>query len=249
MRARASLLLSIAGALAVLVSLGGCGALFGTYTLLTAGGDGGTPPTGDAGPSDAGPPPDAGPMGPCPDGCLGDERCYVFDDGSSACVKRCVEGYSYNAPIGYTTVNCLDQSPCVFDDGDFLCRDDLQLNVNCGADQPGCLANDTVLFAGCSGGAPIFFECSDRCDPGGGQPACVVDDVPAGWTCAPGLYGAADGCDCGCGVQDPDCIDATADSCVWCTGCVPAGTDCTCGWPNGDCEEAIEPSDNSQCAP
>ncbi len=29
--------------------------------------------------------------------------------------------------------------------------------------------------------------------------------VPLEWTCAAGFYGSSDGCDCGCGVTDPDC--------------------------------------------
>ena len=38
----------------------------------------------------------------------------------------------------------------------------------------------------------------------------VFQDVPAEWTCDPAYYGANDGCDCGCGVQDPDCDDPEA---------------------------------------
>lgn len=29
--------------------------------------------------------------------------------------------------------------------------------------------------------------------------------VPANWTCPPLFYSSFDGCDCGCGVHDPDC--------------------------------------------
>ena len=38
----------------------------------------------------------------------------------------------------------------------------------------------------------------------------VFQDVPAEWTCEPAYYGANDGCDCACGVQDPDCDDPEA---------------------------------------
>jgi len=33
--------------------------------------------------------------------------------------------------------------------------------------------------------------------------------LPAGWTCASGRYGSNDGCDCGCGVVDPDCSSSS----------------------------------------
>ena len=65
--------------------------------------------------------------------------------------------------------------------------------------------------------------------------------VPAGWTCLPWFYGAADGCDCGCGVIDLDCADATVASCEWCGSpgsCSPIGFDCP-----GD----IDPAQNWLC--
>ncbi len=33
------------------------------------------------------------------------------------------------------------------------------------------------------------------------------ENVPLEWTCSPTLYGDGGGCDCGCGVVDPDCGD------------------------------------------
>ncbi len=38
----------------------------------------------------------------------------------------------------------------------------------------------------------------------------------AGWTCDPSFYGNSDGCDCGCGIVDPDCTDSTSASCDYC---------------------------------
>lgn len=40
------------------------------------------------------------------------------------------------------------------------------------------------------------------CDSPGGTP---VTDPPPEWTCDAARFDAADGCDCGCGVPDPDC--------------------------------------------
>lgn len=59
------------------------------------------------------------------------------------------------------------------------------------------------------------------------------DDSP--WQCANDYYGTGDGCDCGCGLVDPDCADATVASCDFCAyGC---GTTCA----------DIDPTDNSTC--
>ncbi len=65
-------------------------------------------------------------------------------------------------------------------------------------------------------------------------------DVPATWTCDPTYYGAADGCDCGCGALDPDCADATAAACEYCDGC---------GLVGGSCAEAVQADDNTVCIP
>jgi hypothetical protein len=60
-----------------------------------------------------------------------------------------------------------------------------------------------------------------------GASACGNGDLPLPppneWTCDPGFFNAADGCDCGCGAADFDCGDAgctggncVADGCQWC---------------------------------
>ena len=41
--------------------------------------------------------------------------------------------------------------------------------------------------------------------------------VPDGWTCPPQYYGSGDGCDCKCGVWDPDC--GTQNVSYPCTNC------------------------------
>jgi hypothetical protein len=61
---------------------------------------------------------------------------------------------------------------------------------------------------------------------------------PAGWTCYWSLYG--DGfCDCGCGVIDLDCADATPESCKFCpsSGCTPF-----------DCTDTLLPDNNAICS-
>jgi hypothetical protein len=84
--------------------------------------------------------------------------------------------------------------------------------------------------------------------------------VPDGWTCSPSFYNQMDGCDCMCGVQDPDCnlpdfvygcYDGASPLCIngqcqyspppaaW--ACDPSyydahdGCDCECGVADPDC--------------
>ncbi len=63
--------------------------------------------------------------------------------------------------------------------------------------------------------------------------------VPWNWECAYATYG--DGtCDCGCGVQDPDCSSAAVAECE---SCNTAGS---CA--RGVCPSSIDPNDNTKCA-
>jgi hypothetical protein len=59
------------------------------------------------------------------------------------------------------------------------------------------------------------------------------------WSCDSLYYGAGDGCDCGCGEVDPDCLDATSSSCDYCGETGACSSDSTCS--------DINPNDNSQC--
>ncbi len=70
-----------------------------------------------------------------------------------------------------------------------------------------------------------------------GHDACA----PTTWHCDPSLYADGWRCDCGCGVHDPDCKDATLDSCTVCDqfgGCNLA-----------TCPGNIDPTDNASCNP
>lgn len=63
------------------------------------------------------------------------------------------------------------------------------------------------------------------------------DDVPGppkGWVCDASWYGTDDGCDCGCGIVDDDCVDMLAESCDYCVGCAD-----NCG--------DIDPENNAAC--
>jgi hypothetical protein len=125
----------------------------------------------------------------------------------------------------------------------------------CGACEqptPVCDATDAICKtctaeAGCEGDT----VCNDKANEGlgacvnaggeGGAGGASTSGVPAEWTCVATFYGTADGCDCGCGVVDPDCADESATSCGFCGGSGSCNI--------GTCPGAIDPQDNSTCVP
>ncbi len=61
------------------------------------------------------------------------------------------------------------------------------------------------------------------------------------WNCDDSYYGTDDGCDCGCGIPDPDCADGDIATCEFCSdegSCNPWG-----------CPGIIDPDDTALCAP
>lgn len=119
-------------------------------------------------------------------------------------------------------------------------------DCGCGALDPDCADATVGSCAYCgdagscaTGGCPANIDpaqnwlCSG--DPGGGG----GDPPPAEWTCPAGYYGTGDGCDCGCGVLDPDCADATVGACGWCDDAGSCGT--------GACPANIDPAENWRC--
>jgi hypothetical protein len=84
--------------------------------------------------------------------------------------------------------------------------------------------------------------------PGGG---CVdiVDatitgiPVPEAWTCEGYIFGDYEGCECGCGLVDTDCLDASVAACDSCGGGIGG-----CGDPEDfSCPGIIDPRDNAAC--
>lgn len=60
----------------------------------------------------------------------------------------------------------------------------------------------TCLFDGSTSDAST---CGCTGTAGGDEGGGAEPTAPDGWLCQAGFYGSADGCDCGCGVADPDC--------------------------------------------
>ena len=175
------------------------------------------------------------------DGC--DCGCGVIDlDCADATVASCEFcGYlgSCSSPIG-------SDSGCP---GDI----DPAQNWLCGGGTAVCGNNVAEVLELCDGSDLRGATCVEPGFTGGTlacNPTCNNVDitgctsaVPVGWTCLPWFYGADDGCDCGCGVVDLDCADATVASCEWCSypgSCSPIGSDSGCP---GD----IDPAQNWLC--
>ena len=130
-------------------------------------------------------------------------------------------------------------------------------------------AQDTYWFAATvpPGVAPGSYTLSVEIDPAG-----VVNQsngptsgelvsfsgfgvlTPAGWTCSAARYNALDGCDCGCGVVDPDCTPTTvvARGCGDANTCTDDRCDATahCVYPPNlaSCEDGLYCTTSDRCA-
>eukprot|EP01105_Mastigella_eilhardi_P021517 TRINITY_DN5216_c0_g1_i1.p2 TRINITY_DN5216_c0_g1~~TRINITY_DN5216_c0_g1_i1.p2 ORF type:complete len:260 (+),score=47.14 TRINITY_DN5216_c0_g1_i1:767-1546(+) len=155
---------------------------------------------------------------------------------------------------------CNSQSPGSWEcDGSYYNASD-GCDCNCGAWDPDC-DKDAHSFS-CNG--KLCKKPNGYCDTA--QPV-------TGWTCDATHYNAHDGCDCACGVVDPDCSDSYAEvyncpnvgdlcvSGVCTTRAVPAGwtcpsefyndgsdCDCQCGIWDPDCDVAGAKMCNCACS-
>jgi hypothetical protein len=130
---------------------------------------------------------------------------------------------------------------------------------------PGAYADRFSCFCGpCGVSDPDCADMSlaiDGCYPGQSCVASACAGSPTGWTCAASKFngGAGNGCDCGCGIHDPDCDLAgeivsgcpAGSACNAMSACVPPtwtcgidffgamdGCDCGCGAVDPDCSDA-----------
>ena len=100
-----------------------------------------------------------------------------------------------------------------------LCGKDLCEDVVCD-DGDACTVGTCSYVDGTCDFAPIVCDdrnpCTeDTCDSAVGCVFTEIEDCSS-WTCPQAYYGTADGCDCGCGALDPDCVDGTVASCEFC---------------------------------
>ncbi|MEW5851548.1 MAG: hypothetical protein AB2A00_22350 [Myxococcota bacterium] len=171
-------------------------------------------------------------VGLCMAACSGDTQCRTG--------YRCGDA-GYCVPACTSDAQCTGKGVCNFTSG--LCVPatrcgDLVVEAFEECDPPGvgnCNARCQLLPT-CGDGR---LDAGEQCEPPG-VAGCQADcTVVPGWTCHPANYGAADGCDCGCGVVDPDCTATTLDACDIChNGC--SAEECA-----GNTE--LSTTDNAQC--
>lgn len=223
----------------------------GTPSTMTPGDDDGPPATGSTGPgmaddTTAGPL-DTGSTGEPPEvpaGWTCDPEFYGRGDG---CDCGCGEADPDCADA--TAASCEHCESCSPLAEDCAMLVDPADNTMCGTGRCG----NMMLEGGeaCDGDAslPPDFDCV-ALGFQAGTVACNADCTnvdlsmctggPEGWTCEPSYFDADDGCDCGCGVVDPDCADMTSASCEYCENigsCV--------AW-NGDCS-MVDAANNAAC--
>lgn len=128
------------------------------------------------------------------DGC--DCGCGLVDpdcSDSSAAVFGCQAGQTCSDGV----CSGASQPPAGWTCGTWKYASRDGCDCECGAFDPDC--SDTFAYNNC----PDYYVCNldNRC----------ADILAAeGWTCNLFYFDAGDGCDCNCGIQDPDCLDPSA---------------------------------------
>jgi hypothetical protein len=196
-------------------------------------------------------------MTPCDDGdpCTLGDACVLgackpdsvdaCDDGKPCSIDACEPGLG----CVYAEVVCDDGNPCTAD----ACADEKGGCTHTATESPACPSGKPCAeYEECASKIPAMSDaCSGDLSQCAGLAAyvtgckalhasCVHSNkvLPAGWTCPAGLYGAGDGCDCGCGALDSDCavtpdvvfgcaVGHTCDASGACVLTDPSEPDCT----------------------
>eukprot|EP00732_Lithocolla_globosa_P002429 Lithocolla_globosa_v1_NODE_1584_length_2467_cov_5.572139.p1 type:complete len:763 gc:universal NODE_1584_length_2467_cov_5.572139:2427-139(-) len=93
-------------------------------------------------------------------------------------------------------------------------------DCNCGVFDPDC-SDPLAQIYGCFG-ENIYCTFDGMCSP-------IPEDqpsIPAEWQCDSSTYSSQDGCDCNCGVRDPDCDLSDTQYFVPLVGCPVSGSTC-----------------------
>ncbi len=145
--------------------------------------------------------------------------CISTDDSRPYCALRCesdedcssVDGFTCRQASSFSSLSCEDWSP----DTDCFTQDEEGEFTPSERPIKYCVAINREVI-----------EERDAQAKGG-------DDVPAEWLCNDSFYDANDGCDCGCGILDPDCGGDTDSS--------------RCGISDGVCELAFGDERSQTC--
>ncbi|MDR0966974.1 MAG: hypothetical protein LBM75_10855 [Myxococcales bacterium] len=120
-------------------------------------------------------------------------------------------------------VECTSNNDCDANEkcsADGVCVADVVVDPECTSNED-CATGEKCQSGVCvadttTGGCTSNEDCAtgETCEDG----ACVPETTPT-WTCPEEWYGD-DSCDCGCGIIDSDCDDASADSCDYTDACL-----------------------------
>jgi hypothetical protein len=110
-------------------------------------------------------------------------------------------------------------------------------DCGCGVEDLDCATDDIAACHTCCNG----YTCPFRVNP---EDTTECLPVPEEWVCPEWSFGDNYTCDCGCGVRDPDCEDATSDVCDSCPYDYGYGAGgCS---RNGSCDTIVA-DDNAHC--
>jgi hypothetical protein len=117
---------------------------------------------------------------------------------------------------------------------------DDQCDCGCGVWDPDCEDYESARCDTCdeTGSCSEGNACNTNLIHGVANWECTANP---GWTCGDGLFDDGAFCDCGCGIDDPDCADENATSCDFCNN--PGSCDQT----GAGCPGEIQAADNTAC--
>ena len=170
--------------------------------------------------------------GLCDCGCgIPDPACDASGCVDAACRRGvCDRRHGCTGVTNPSDDDCSDVNPNILTGGTWKCPWDSYgagdgCDCGCGGPDPDC-GLGACTTAGC------WTATCDACHDAQGRPM-KCDAAEAGWTCNATRYDADDGCDCGCGANDPDCGSAGCST----AGCTQAAcdrcTDMSTGDPTG----------------
>jgi hypothetical protein len=186
------------------------------------------------------------------------------DCGCGAADPDCQSAFFCNAPLCNATecAICHDNTgrtvPCDNSLLDWKC--DAQrfgsgdgCDCGCGVPDPDCGAGNGCSDHGCR--ADACKRCSDLSLSEDRLVGCASS---AQWTCELSHYGTQDGCDCGCGIADPDCGSGNgctdsacqSDKCDYChqgSSDGPADYQICNGWTCGNTDDPAWKEDKCDC--
>jgi hypothetical protein len=135
------------------------------------------------------------------------DSCATCNLEGSCSKRNCEDGTIDENNIAF----CVrPDPPAEWTCGSYRYADGYSCDCGCGAIDLDCPDDTIESCQSCN-------ECGSSVCPGLVDPTDITScgEPPDGWYCASWFYG--DGyCDCGCGVQDPDCADALKTTCLRC---------------------------------